>query len=67
MKARIITTSFIVLGLISGCNTTPSLDDTSSQMISNCCNDENYQSGYYYNGYKENGWRYCVGNKKEYR
>ncbi len=28
-----------------------------------CCNSTAYESGYYYNGYQENGWRYCIIQK----
>lgn len=66
MKALIIMSLLFSVTLLCGCNTTPTYA-VKPKMVENCCNDENYQSGYYYNGYKENGWRYCVGKKVEFQ
>lgn len=66
MKALYITTVLMAC-LASGCSTTGHTEDPSSKVVQNCCNDENYQSGYYYNGYQENGWRYCVSKRVEYK
>ncbi len=78
MKALYSSLLLLCCGLISGCNSvapscckeTPSYVDTdnadSIELYTSCCNDLNYQSGYYYNGYKENGWRYCIAKPVDY-
>ncbi len=66
MKARIITILILICGTTAGCNTTSTRDDSYS-VVENCCNAGNSQSGYYYNGYQENGWRYCASKRVEYR
>lgn len=57
----------VMITSLTGCNTM--LPHTSAcctgkndtvYVNPDCCNQENFQSGYYYNGYQENGWRYCV-------
>ncbi|MBS0285837.1 MAG: hypothetical protein JSR17_00555 [Proteobacteria bacterium] len=53
---------------LSACNTLLPHKNTAywegeTEIYSDCCAEENYQSGYYYNGYHENGWRYCVSKK----
>jgi uncharacterized protein YceK len=67
MRVLLMCLIFLSCGLLTGCNSTnlfASYDDANNQYANTCCNDENYQSGYYYNGYKENGWRYCVVKAK---
>jgi hypothetical protein len=61
MKAFMTGLLVIALGILSGCNSL-STDPTRVDYISDksCCDGPNAQSGYYYNGYKENGWKYCV-------
>jgi hypothetical protein len=67
MKAFVTFLILFSLGTISGCNNVSSFasnDAMTNQLAGSCCNDENFQSGYYYNGYNENGWRYCVVKPK---
>jgi hypothetical protein len=67
MKAFVTFLTFFSLGMITGCSnvsTAASNDVINNALTGSCCNDENYQSGYYYNGYNENGWRYCVVKPK---
>ena len=63
MKAFVTILMILSFCVLTGCNNMysfASVDATDNQNTATCCNDVNYQSGYYYNGYKENGWRYCV-------
>ncbi|MBS0288877.1 MAG: hypothetical protein JSS07_02410 [Proteobacteria bacterium] len=65
MKAWTQGMAYMCFGLLSsGCSTmlpySPTVSYSEYVYYQNCCDDENAQSGYYYNGYQENGWRYCV-------
>jgi hypothetical protein len=68
MKGLITFLICMSFGVLTGCNNMNSVATTDvvidNPLANTCCNDENFQSGYYYNGYKENGWRYCVVKPK---
>ena len=80
MKAILTSLLLLFFGLLSGCNSvgpkccheTPSYIDTdypaSTEIYTNCCDqpDLHAQSGYYYNGYQENGWRFCIARPVEF-
>lgn len=59
-----------IISSLSGCTDTMFNDNSEEQKARRlqaattaCCNATAYESGYYYNGYQENGWRYCVIQK----
>lgn len=62
---------FFATIILTGCNTTlfdaRAEEEAKAIRLQNatyeCCNSTRYESGYYYNGYQENGWRYCIIRK----
>jgi hypothetical protein len=66
MRAILVLFAIIGSTMMAGCNNVAYRGNTNAyyDLTQCCCDNPCNETGYYYNGYRENGFRYCVAKRR---